>query len=68
MLVGAEGYAYGEAAAICNCPIGTIKSRVGRARSELKRVLDLEGGDMPARQRNAPPALFSPGAMQAGLA
>ena len=39
VLVGAEGYAYGEAAAICNCPIGTIKSRVGRARSELKRML-----------------------------
>ncbi len=68
VLVGAEGYAYGEAAVICNCPIGTIKSRVGRARSELKRMLDLEGGEMPARQRNAPPAVFSPGAMQASFA
>jgi RNA polymerase sigma-70 factor, ECF subfamily len=48
VLVGAEGYAYGEAATICNCPIGTIKSRVARARSELKRKLDLGGDEIPA--------------------
>jgi len=29
------GYRYEEAAAICNCPIGTIRSRVARARMEL---------------------------------
>ena len=60
VLVGAEGYAYGEAATICNCPIGTIKSRVGRARSELKRMITM--GVMPARRRARPAAGFFPGA------
>jgi RNA polymerase sigma-70 factor (ECF subfamily) len=31
MLVGADGFQYDEAAAICGCPVGTIKSRVARA-------------------------------------
>jgi RNA polymerase sigma-70 factor, ECF subfamily len=68
VLVGAEGYAYGEAAAICNCPIGTIKSRVGRARNELKRMIDLGGGEIPVRRRSGPQALSAPNPMQAGLA
>lgn len=29
------GLSYGEAAAVCGCPIGTIRSRVARARREL---------------------------------
>jgi RNA polymerase sigma-70 factor, ECF subfamily len=29
------GLSYGEAAAVCGCPIGTIRSRVARAREEL---------------------------------
>jgi RNA polymerase sigma-70 factor (ECF subfamily) len=68
VLIGAEGYAYSEAATICNCPIGTIKSRVGRARGELKRMLELEGGEMPARRRSVPPAVFAPSAIQASFA
>jgi RNA polymerase sigma-70 factor (ECF subfamily) len=63
VLVGAEGYAYGEAAAICKCPIGTIKSRVGRARSELKRMITM--GEIPARRRSKPRAVFLPGAVPA---
>jgi RNA polymerase sigma-70 factor (ECF subfamily) len=35
LLVAAEGFAYEEAAIICNVPIGTIKSRVNRARHQL---------------------------------
>lgn len=35
VLVGASGYSYEEAAKICNCAIGTIKSRVSRARRTL---------------------------------
>jgi RNA polymerase sigma-70 factor (ECF subfamily) len=38
VLVGADGFRYAEAAAICGCPVGTIKSRVGRARSELGKL------------------------------
>jgi RNA polymerase sigma-70 factor (ECF subfamily) len=29
------GLSYEEAAAVCSCPIGTIRSRVARAREEL---------------------------------
>jgi RNA polymerase sigma-70 factor (ECF subfamily) len=39
MLVGASGLSYEEAANICHCAVGTIKSRVSRARDELKKTL-----------------------------
>ncbi|WP_326834942.1 sigma-70 family RNA polymerase sigma factor [Amycolatopsis rhabdoformis] len=29
------GYSYAEAAEVCDCPVGTIRSRVARARDEL---------------------------------
>lgn len=34
------GLSYADAAAICGCPVGTIRSRVARARDDLIRVLD----------------------------
>ena len=40
-LVGASGFSYDEAAAICGCAVGTIKSRVNRARSHLAEQLNL---------------------------
>jgi RNA polymerase sigma-70 factor (ECF subfamily) len=40
ILVGAGGMAYDEAAEICECAIGTIKSRVSRARRALEELLD----------------------------
>src|SRR5262249_31373979 len=42
ILVGASGFSYEQAAAICNCAIGTMKSRVCRARSKLGQLLPLE--------------------------
>jgi RNA polymerase sigma-70 factor (ECF subfamily) len=39
ILVGAAGFSYEEAAQICGCPIGTIKSRVTRARGRLAAML-----------------------------
>jgi RNA polymerase sigma-70 factor (ECF subfamily) len=39
ILVGAGGFAYDEAAEICNCAVGTVKSRVSRARRALQAVL-----------------------------
>jgi RNA polymerase sigma-70 factor (ECF subfamily) len=43
ILVGAGGFAYDEAAEICGCAVGTVKSRVSRARRALQAVL-AEGG------------------------
>jgi RNA polymerase sigma-70 factor (ECF subfamily) len=48
LLVGAEGLSYEEAAAICACPIGTIKSRVNRARIRLAELLGYSDGDLEA--------------------
>ena len=33
------GLSYEEAAEVCNCPIGTVRSRVARARIELQQLL-----------------------------
>lgn len=43
LLVGAEGLSYEEAAQVCNVAVGTVKSRVNRARSKLALLLDLTG-------------------------
>ena len=43
ILVGAEGFAYEEAAEICGCAVGTIKSRVSRARTRLQEILNIQG-------------------------
>ena len=47
LLVGAGGFSYEEAANICGCAIGTIKSRVGRARVALTSMM--EEGSIPQR-------------------
>ncbi len=39
VLTEIEGRSYEEAAELCDCPIGTIRSRVHRARAELKERL-----------------------------
>ena len=43
ILIGASGFSYEEAAEICGCAIGTIKSRVSRARTRLQEILGIEG-------------------------
>jgi RNA polymerase sigma-70 factor, ECF subfamily len=40
ILVSASGFSYEEAATICGCAVGTIKSRVARARETLLQMLD----------------------------
>ena len=42
ILVGASGFSYEDAAAICGCAVGTIKSRVNRARTRLANLLHIE--------------------------
>src|SRR5207237_8916330 len=54
ILVGASGFSYEEAAEICGCAVGTIKSRVNRARTRLAQLLHVNsaedcGPDAPTR-------------------
>ncbi len=46
VLVGAQELTYDEAAVICGVPAGTVKARVSRARSQLRKLID---HDPPAR-------------------
>lgn len=39
-LVGASGFSYEEAAKVSGCAVGTMKSRVSRARTQLQQILD----------------------------
>ena len=53
ILIGAAGLTYEEAAEICGCALGTIKSRVNRARAKLLKIMDADqasdafGGEWP---------------------
>lgn len=42
LLVVMEGLSYAEAAEVCGCMIGTVKSRVARARTTLQQMLEGE--------------------------
>jgi RNA polymerase sigma-70 factor (ECF subfamily) len=43
ILIGASGFSYEEAAEICHCAVGTMKSRVSRARTKLQELLQVAG-------------------------
>jgi len=43
VLIGANGFSYEEAAEIIGVAVGTVKSRVSRARTRLMDDLDVEG-------------------------
>lgn len=45
VLIGAEGFAYEEAALMCGCAVGTMKSRVNRARTRLAELMGLDASD-----------------------
>jgi RNA polymerase sigma-70 factor (ECF subfamily) len=45
ILVGASGFSYEEAAHICGCAVGTIKSRVNRARTRLAELLSINSAN-----------------------
>ncbi len=42
ILVGAEGFSYEDAAQMCGCAVGTIKSRTNRARKRLAELMHLD--------------------------
>ncbi len=45
ILVGASGFSYEEAAEICSVAVGTVKSRVNRARARLTILLQLDDSE-----------------------
>ena len=49
ILVGASGLSYDDAAAHCGCPVGTMKSRVSRARGRLAGLLGHPEADLAGR-------------------
>ena len=59
ILVGASGFSYEEAAKICNCAVGTIKSRVNRARLRLAEILGVETVQDTSQEPDAPVAASS---------
>lgn len=50
ILVGAGGFAYEEAAEICNVAVGTIKSRVARGRVALEALMN--NGSLTSRRES----------------
>jgi len=53
LLIGAEGFSYEEAALMCGCATGTLKSRVNRARAKLSVKLgygDVSEEAVPERE------------------
>ena len=59
LLVTASGLSYEEAAEICECAVGTIKSRISRARDRLVAIL----GPAAARVEPAPYDALTVGAV-----
>lgn len=51
ILVGASGFSYEDAAQICECAVGTVKSRLSRARRDLFKILS---GDQLGRREITP--------------
>ncbi|BBE72410.1 sigma-70 family RNA polymerase sigma factor [Oharaeibacter diazotrophicus] len=45
ILIGASGFSYEEAAEICGCAVGTVKSRVNRARNRLAELMSISSAE-----------------------
>jgi RNA polymerase sigma-70 factor, ECF subfamily len=64
IMVGASGLSYEEAAAVCNIAIGTVKSRVSRARAKLAELLGISGPEDLLHTPTADAAAKSGGATE----
>lgn len=65
VLVGASGFSYEEAAEMCGCAVGTIKSRANRGRARLAELLHLDQDSPLEITDQATMAVLSAGAMSA---
>jgi RNA polymerase sigma-70 factor, ECF subfamily len=65
ILVGAGGMSYEEAAGICNCAVGTMKSRVSRARTALESIMT--SGQLRVPRAAMPPPREAMGAIMDGV-
>ena len=66
IMVGATGLSYEETAEICGVAIGTIKSRVNRARTRLAELLSIGGVDDLGPDRRIAAAIQRPGTVAVG--
>ena len=67
ILIGASGFSYEDAANICECAVGTMKSRVNRARARLSDLLQIDGNhEIGAGDKAMAGALDSQQALLAG--
>jgi len=60
LLVALEGHSYEQAAANCKCAVGTVKSRVNRARIRLAKLLEHADGNLADKLMQAVLASQSP--------
>ena len=61
VLVGASGFSYEEAAGMCGCAVGTIKSRANRGRRRLVELLGLSSDEDLTMTDNATVAAMAAG-------
>ncbi len=67
ILIGASGFSYEDAANICDCAVGTMKSRVNRARARLSDLLQIDSNnDIGGSDKAMAGALDSQQALLAG--
>ncbi len=66
LLIGAESLSYEEAAQICGTKVGTVKSRMNRARARLAELLHVEDEEDLGTDRIIRPALTIEGTSPAG--
>ena len=65
ILICASGFSYEEAAEICECAVGTMKSRVNRARNRLSEILSVDSAEEFGPDQSVRAAVTaSPGGME----
>ena len=62
LLTALEGHSHATIAAAAGIAIGTVKSRVSRARAQLRQMLDLDAGDFTLAASSPPVSHAAPAA------